>query len=121
MKKHKIVIRETLERIVEIEAINEFEAINIAEDMHKNCEIELTADDFIYHSIENYKDDRYIEFEYIAMVRLVQEVDFLKFAHNELVATSLPGESGIDCMKKLFGMYVLNDFGYREKYLELTK
>ncbi|MGL4329463.1 MAG: DpnD/PcfM family protein [Clostridium sp.] len=120
MKKHKIIIRETLERVIEVEAMDQIEAINIARDMHKNCEIELTADDFVDYSIDNYKEDKYMEFEYIAMVRLVQEVEFLKFAYNELVATSLPGESGIDCMQTLFNMYVFNDFGYRRRYLELT-
>lgn len=118
MKKHKIIIRETLEKVIEIEAINEFEAINIAEDMYKDCEIELTADDFIVHTIESCKD---IEFEYMTMARLIQEVEFLKFAYNELLATSLPCESALDCMQQLFNMYVINNFGYREDYLKLSK
>lgn len=46
MKKYNVVITETLQREVEIEASSPNDAYDIAERMIKRCEIVLDADDF---------------------------------------------------------------------------
>lgn len=56
-KQYKIIITEILERIVTIDAENEFEAKSIAEDMYKDCEIVLSEEDFTGYSIESYKEE----------------------------------------------------------------
>lgn len=52
MKKYNVVITETLQRKVEIEASSPDDAYDIAEGMIKRCEIVLDADDFEGRSIE---------------------------------------------------------------------
>ena len=46
MAKFKVEITETLRRVVEVEAANICEAADIVEDMWKNSEVVLDADDF---------------------------------------------------------------------------
>lgn len=52
MKKYNVVITETLQREVEIEASSPNKAYDIAEGMIKRCEIVLDADDFEGRTIE---------------------------------------------------------------------
>ena len=52
MKKYNVVITETLQREVEIEAPSPDDAYDIAEGMIKRCEIVLDADDFEGRTIE---------------------------------------------------------------------
>jgi len=47
MKKYKVEIEETLNRIVEVDAENEDEAYMKVKEMYKNCEIVLMAEDFL--------------------------------------------------------------------------
>lgn len=47
MKKYRIEVTEVLSRIVEIGAENEDEAVEIARQMYRNCEIVLDASDYI--------------------------------------------------------------------------
>ncbi|MEG0297534.1 MAG: DpnD/PcfM family protein [Clostridium sp.] len=51
MKKYNFLIEETLGRLVTIEAEDEGSAEAIIEEMYKNSEIILTADDFSGHLI----------------------------------------------------------------------
>lgn len=54
--KHKVKITETLERVVEVEASNRSEAIEIVRDMVNREEIVLYADDFTgreYHALSS--------------------------------------------------------------------
>ena len=44
--KYKVDISETLKATIDIEADNENEAIGIAKQMYKNCDIVLSADNF---------------------------------------------------------------------------
>ena len=46
MKKYQVLFKETLERVIEINANNKEEALEIAEEMYKNCEIVLDYEDF---------------------------------------------------------------------------
>ena len=52
MKKYNVVITETLQREVEIEASSHDDAYDIAEGMIKRCESVLDADDFKGRTIE---------------------------------------------------------------------
>jgi hypothetical protein len=47
MSTYKIRITETLSRCVDVEALNEEDAINKVHDMYNDCEIVLGADDFV--------------------------------------------------------------------------
>ncbi len=47
MTKYQIEIKEVLSRIVDIEAINETEAIEIVRDKYRNCTIILDASDYV--------------------------------------------------------------------------
>jgi hypothetical protein len=47
MKKFTITIIETLQREVEISALSQNQAIEIAQNMHRNSDIILDADDFL--------------------------------------------------------------------------
>lgn len=51
MKKYNFLIEETLGRLVTIEAEDEGAAETIIEEMYRNSEIVLTADDFSGHLI----------------------------------------------------------------------
>lgn len=46
MPKYEVEIVETLTRVVEVEAANIYEAADIVEDMWKNSDMILDADDF---------------------------------------------------------------------------
>lgn len=52
MKKYNFLIEETLERLVTIEAKDKESAEAIIEEMYRNSEIVLTADDFSGHLIK---------------------------------------------------------------------
>ena len=47
MKKYRIKVTEVLSRIVEIDAENEDEAVEMVRQMYRNCEIILDASDYI--------------------------------------------------------------------------
>lgn len=47
MKTYKIEVKETLSRIIEIEAHSEEEAFSKVEDLYKKQEIVLSAEDFV--------------------------------------------------------------------------
>ena len=54
--KYKVEITETLQRTVEVEAKDEDEAYQIVNDMYRNEEIVLSADDYIDTKIEVLSD-----------------------------------------------------------------
>lgn len=58
MKKYNFLIEETLERLVTIEAENRGSAEEIIEELYRNSEIVLTADDFSGHSIKYEGEDK---------------------------------------------------------------
>ena len=45
--KYTVTITETLERDIEVEALNEEEAYRIVDEQYDNCDIVLDAEDFI--------------------------------------------------------------------------
>ncbi|MBR2203083.1 MAG: DpnD/PcfM family protein [Prevotella sp.] len=47
MKKYKIEVKELLSRIVETEADNEEDAVEMVRQMYRNCDIVLDASDYI--------------------------------------------------------------------------
>lgn len=47
MKKYYVLVRETLERVIEVEAENEDRATCIAERKYRNGEFILSAEDFV--------------------------------------------------------------------------
>jgi hypothetical protein len=55
--KYKVEIKETLARIIEIEAENEDEAYMKVKEQYKKCEIVLTAEDFIDVEISVLKEE----------------------------------------------------------------
>ena len=50
MKKIKVQIVEVLKRVVEVEAEDCNDALDIVEDKYRKCDIVLTADDFVYNT-----------------------------------------------------------------------
>ena len=54
MKKYQVLFKETLERVIEINANNKEEALEIAEEMYKNCEVVLDYTDFSGYEISEY-------------------------------------------------------------------
>lgn len=56
MAKYKVEITEYLQRIIEVDADNDKEAIEKVETMYGNEEIVLSADDFINKEINIIKD-----------------------------------------------------------------
>lgn len=56
MTTYKIEVKETLSRVVEIEAPSAQEAIDKAREMYKAEEIVLDADDYVTTEIEDYKE-----------------------------------------------------------------
>ena len=46
MKKFKVLVEETHARMIEIEAVDESQALDIVKQMYKNCEIVLDYTDF---------------------------------------------------------------------------
>ena len=57
MPKFNVQVKEILRRVVEIEAETLEEAINIVDEMWRNQEIVLDADDFAYVDIAEETDD----------------------------------------------------------------
>ncbi|MCM1363431.1 MAG: DpnD/PcfM family protein [Ruminococcus sp.] len=59
MKKYKVIITETLEREIEVEATDKIEAKQIVEDAWRNSEYILDADDFtcVNFKAEELSDD----------------------------------------------------------------
>lgn len=55
MKKYQVLFKETLERVIEINANNKEEALEIAEEMYRNCEVVLDYTDFSGYEISEYK------------------------------------------------------------------
>jgi hypothetical protein len=47
MKKYRIEVKELLSRIVETEADNEEDAVEMVRQMYRNCDIVLDASDYI--------------------------------------------------------------------------
>ena len=47
MTKYRIEVSEVLSRIVEMEAENEDEAVEIVRQMYRNCELVLDASDYV--------------------------------------------------------------------------
>ena len=47
MKKYRIEVTEILSRIVETEAENEDEAVEMVRQMYRNCELVLDASDYV--------------------------------------------------------------------------
>ena len=47
MTKYRIVVTEVLSRIVEMEAENEYDAIEMVRQMYRNCELVLDASDYV--------------------------------------------------------------------------
>lgn len=56
MKKFKIKITETLQKVIEVEAENLTEAVGTVEDMWYGSEVILTADDFIQVDFSEFKE-----------------------------------------------------------------
>ena len=54
MKKYQVLFKETLERVIEINANNKEEALEIAEEMYRNCEVGLDYTDFSGYEISEY-------------------------------------------------------------------
>ena len=54
MEKYQVLFKETLERVIEINANNKEEALKIAEEMYKNCEVVLDYTDFSGYEISEY-------------------------------------------------------------------
>ena len=54
MKKYEVLFKETLERVIEINANNKEEALEIAEEMYRNCEVVLDYTDFSGYEISEY-------------------------------------------------------------------
>lgn len=46
MKKYEVLVEETLSRMIEVQAEDESEALEIVKEMYKNCEIVLDYEDF---------------------------------------------------------------------------
>ena len=46
MKKYEVLVEETLSRMIEVQAKDESEALEIVKEMYKNCEIVLDYEDF---------------------------------------------------------------------------
>ena len=53
MKKFKVLVEETHARMIEVEAVDESQALNIVKQMYKNCEIVLDYEDFVNVKIKN--------------------------------------------------------------------
>lgn len=47
MKKYRIEVTEVLSRIIEMEADNEFDAVEMVRHMYRNCDIILYASDYV--------------------------------------------------------------------------
>ena len=58
MNKYKIMVTETLSRIVEVDATNEDEAIYKVEDMYKTCDIVLDDSDLIIVVFKNLESEQ---------------------------------------------------------------
>lgn len=56
MKKFKIKITETLQKVIEVEAENLTEAVGTVEDMWYGSDVILTADDFIQVDFSEFKE-----------------------------------------------------------------
>ena len=54
MKKYQVLFKETLERVIEINANNKEEALEIAEEMYRTCEVVLDYTDFSGYEISEY-------------------------------------------------------------------
>ena len=46
MKKYEVLVEETLSRMIEVQAEDESEALEIVKEMYKDCEIVLDYEDF---------------------------------------------------------------------------
>ena len=46
MKKYEVLVEETLSKMIEVQAEDESEALEIVKEMYKNCEIVLDYEDF---------------------------------------------------------------------------
>lgn len=55
-KKYNIVITETLNKIVAVEALSLAEAVRIVDGQYRNCDIVLTAEDFAGYEIKGCKE-----------------------------------------------------------------
>ena len=53
MKKFKVLVEETHARMIEVEAVDESQALDIVKQMYKNCEIVLDYEDFVNVEIKN--------------------------------------------------------------------
>ena len=53
MKKFKVLVEETHARMIEVEAVDESQALSIVKQMYKNCEIVLDYEDFVNVKIKN--------------------------------------------------------------------
>ena len=54
MKKYQVLFKETLERVIEINANSKEEALEIAEEMYRNCEVVLDYADFSGYEISEH-------------------------------------------------------------------
>ena len=54
MKKYQVLFKETLERVIEINANNKEEALEIEEEMYRNSEVELDYTDYKGYEISEY-------------------------------------------------------------------
>ena len=57
MKKFKVLVEETHARMIEVEAVDESQALDIVKQMYKNCEIVLDYTDFAGVEIKNEKEE----------------------------------------------------------------
>lgn len=55
-KTYKIEITETLQRVVEVEAESENEAMDLVKEQYRNCDIVLDSTDFIGNEFEFSKE-----------------------------------------------------------------
>ena len=53
MKNFKVLVEETHARMIEVEAVDENQALDIVKKMYKNCEIVLDYEDFVNVKIKN--------------------------------------------------------------------
>lgn len=58
MPKYKVLITETLEAIIDVEADDAFDAMSQVADKRRNCEIILDAENLTDYNISIYKEDK---------------------------------------------------------------
>ena len=57
MEKYKVCVQEVLEKVIEVEATSESEAIDIVMEMYHNEEVVLDSSDFVEVNFDNLESD----------------------------------------------------------------